>query len=110
MSVLVWKDRDKALTHVAARCCRSNRKVLTLILSVSVSLFPLPPFRNTQLHINGRWHTWIDYDRFQELVASGKPFTALDYTSPTPEWALVGSATRGFDPREVRHRRGKPVD
>ncbi len=25
---------------------------------------------------NGRWHTWIDYDKFQELAASGQPFTS----------------------------------
>lgn len=25
---------------------------------------------------DGRWHTWIDYDRFQRLAASGQPFTS----------------------------------
>ena len=73
------------------------------------SLFSPPP-PSSQLRINGRWHTWIDYERFQELAASGKPFTGMDYISPTPEWALLGHPARGFDPREVRHRRGKPVD
>lgn len=24
---------------------------------------------------DGDWYTWIDYDRFHELVSSGKPFT-----------------------------------
>ncbi|EGD80434.1 TYW1B protein [Salpingoeca rosetta] len=60
--------------------------------------------------INGRWHTWIDYDKFLELAASNKPFSALDYVAPTPEWAIVGHPQRGFDPAEVRHRRNKPVD
>lgn len=29
-------------------------------------------------------------------------FTALDYPSVTPEWALIGNAQRGFDPNETR--------
>ena len=58
--------------------------------------------------VGGTWHTWIDYDRFHELVASGKDFRAEDYMAPTPEWALVGSDERGFDPVEVRHHRRKP--
>ena len=64
----------------------------------------------TQFHMNGRWHTWIDYDKFLQLVESGNPFDSLDYVAPTPEWAIVGHPQRGFDPVEVRHRRGKPVE
>ncbi|NXG70006.1 TYW1 synthase, partial [Baryphthengus martii] len=61
--------------------------------------------------INGEWCTWINYDRFQELVreheASGgsKTFTAADYTARTPRWALFGSRERGFDPLDVRYQR-----
>eukprot|EP00730_Choanoeca_flexa_P016974 TRINITY_DN8112_c0_g1_i1.p1 TRINITY_DN8112_c0_g1~~TRINITY_DN8112_c0_g1_i1.p1 ORF type:complete len:750 (+),score=171.27 TRINITY_DN8112_c0_g1_i1:269-2251(+) len=62
-----------------------------------------------RLCINGRWNTWIDYPKFIELVRSGKPFTSLDYVSPTPEWAITGHPARGFDPAEVRHRRNKPA-
>eukprot|EP00045_Choanoeca_perplexa_P005760 m.48322 g.48322 ORF g.48322 m.48322 type:complete len:760 (-) comp13278_c0_seq1:54-2333(-) len=62
-----------------------------------------------RLCINGRWNTWIDYPKFIELVRSGKPFTSLDYVSPTPEWSIAGHSARGFDPVEVRHRRGKPA-
>lgn len=61
--------------------------------------------RLLQLCVQGRWYTWIDYDRFLELAKSGKPFTTMDYASPTPEWALVGHAARGFDPREVRYKK-----
>lgn len=67
--------------------------------------------------INGDWYTWIDYERFQELVRahvdSGgtKTFTATDYTARTPHWALFGSNQRGFDPLDVRYqRRGKVRD
>merc|ERR1712217_227124 len=52
--------------------------------------------------INGRWHTWIDYPRFNELVTSGNEFGAMDYLAPTPEWALYGSEEAGFDPKETR--------
>ena len=45
-----------------------------------------------------------------QLVESGNPFDSLDYVAPTPEWAIVGHPQRGFDPVEVRHRRGKPVE
>lgn len=57
--------------------------------------------------INGRWNTWIDYDRFHELVQSGKPFTSLDYMAETPEWSAFGSAERGFAPTDTRFYRNK---
>eukprot|EP00817_Percolomonadidae_sp_ATCC50343_P005703 CAMPEP_0117425256 /NCGR_PEP_ID=MMETSP0758-20121206/5558_1 /TAXON_ID=63605 /ORGANISM="Percolomonas cosmopolitus, Strain AE-1 (ATCC 50343)" /LENGTH=654 /DNA_ID=CAMNT_0005209619 /DNA_START=95 /DNA_END=2059 /DNA_ORIENTATION=- len=53
----------------------------------------------------GQWKTWIDYDKFHELVASGKEFTDLDYVAPTPEWALLDSKEQGFDPVETRFKR-----
>ena len=35
-------------------------------------------------------------------------FTALDYVAPTPDWAEIGHAQRGFDPVETRwHRKSK---
>ena len=33
---------------------------------------------------DGVWHTWIDFEKYHELVMSSKPFTALDYVLPTP--------------------------
>lgn len=36
----------------------------------------------------GVFHTWIDYPKFHELVASGEHFTAADYMAPTPDWAI----------------------
>ncbi|NWX15184.1 TYW1 synthase, partial [Aegotheles bennettii] len=61
--------------------------------------------------MDGEWCTWIDYDRFQELVrehegsGGSKTFTAADYTARTPHWALFGSRERGFDPLDVRYQR-----
>jgi len=59
--------------------------------------------------IDGRWHTWIDYDRYHELVAEGREFGSMDYLAPTPDWALYGSEEAGFDPQETRvyHNRTK---
>lgn len=58
--------------------------------------------------VNNEWWTWIDYDKFHELVRRGQSFTSVDYRERTPDWALVGSPERGFDPGEVRYQRKKP--
>lgn len=58
--------------------------------------------------VNGKWRTWIDYDRFHGLVKSGKEFTDVDYIAETPSWALYGSKERGFDPEETKFKRNKP--
>ncbi|XP_027301800.3 S-adenosyl-L-methionine-dependent tRNA 4-demethylwyosine synthase TYW1B isoform X1 [Anas platyrhynchos] len=61
--------------------------------------------------VDGEWCTWINYERFQELVrehersGGSKTFTAADYTARTPRWALFGSSQRGFDPLDVRYQR-----
>ncbi|CAJ0825615.1 9024_t:CDS:10 [Entrophospora sp. SA101] len=36
---------------------------------------------NTKFKINGRWHTWINYDKFFELIEKGKEFTIKDSIS-----------------------------
>jgi tRNA wybutosine-synthesizing protein 1 len=57
--------------------------------------------------VDGRWHTRIDYEKFFELLESGKEFSPEDYRGPeTPEWATWGNG--GFDPRDERvYRKGK---
>jgi tRNA wybutosine-synthesizing protein 1 len=55
--------------------------------------------------IDGTWHTWIDYDAFQTLVASKQPFTTMDYLARTPDWAVFGDDRKGFDPEETRFYR-----
>eukprot|EP00997_Jenningsia_sp_PLL12_P005682 NODE_2215_length_964_cov_162.925683_g1824_i0.p3 GENE.NODE_2215_length_964_cov_162.925683_g1824_i0~~NODE_2215_length_964_cov_162.925683_g1824_i0.p3 ORF type:complete len:108 (-),score=27.12 NODE_2215_length_964_cov_162.925683_g1824_i0:102-425(-) len=58
-----------------------------------------------KFHIEGQWHTWIDYPKFFELLQTGQPFTSMDYVAPTPDWAVYGAEERGFDPDETRHYR-----
>ena len=61
--------------------------------------------------INNEWYTFIDYERFQELVKeydrNGTTFTSMDYIAKTPAWALFGAKEEGFDPKELRHMRKK---
>lgn len=59
----------------------------------------------SKFKINGHWHTWIDYERFQELAASGKPFRTEDYMAATPSWAVYGADEGGFDPKQSRYRK-----
>jgi len=52
---------------------------------------------------NGTWHTWIDYDKFQDLVARNvSPILSEDYMAPTPSWAVYGAEEAGFNPNETR--------
>lgn len=64
--------------------------------------------------INNEWYTFIDYEKFHELVKeyneNGTQFTSLDYIAKTPSWALFGSKEAGFDPQEERHMRKKKKD
>ncbi|PBJ71251.1 hypothetical protein BCY84_17206 [Trypanosoma cruzi cruzi] len=53
--------------------------------------------------VNGVWHTWIDYEKFNALARSGRTdFTAAEYAAPTPSWAVFRSNEKGFDPTQVR--------
>jgi tRNA wybutosine-synthesizing protein 1 len=57
-----------------------------------------------------QWRTWIDYEKFHELAqrhAQDPSFTfsVVDYTAPTPAWALFGAKEEGFDPTDRRHRK-----
>lgn len=58
---------------------------------------------NRKFKVNNKWHTWIDYDRFFELVSLGDDsFTSLDYAAESPPWAVYGSQEQGFDPEHIR--------
>uniref|UniRef100_A0A671WH60 tRNA 4-demethylwyosine synthase (AdoMet-dependent) n=1 Tax=Sparus aurata TaxID=8175 RepID=A0A671WH60_SPAAU len=72
---------------------------------------------HTKFKVDGEWWTWIDYERFQELVQTHEEsggrqsFSALDYTAKTPSWALFGANEQGFDPADTRfQRRNKTKD
>lgn len=67
--------------------------------------------------MDGEWRTWIDYERFQELMkqyeesGGARVFSAADYMARTPQWALFGAKGRGFDPADTRfHRKNKSKD
>lgn len=70
--------------------------------------------REDKFKVGGVWHTWIDYDRFHALMkeyyANGTGFKSEDYMAPTPSWAVYESKERGFDPVEVRWKRGDKAD
>jgi len=69
--------------------------------------------REDKFKVDGVWHTWIDYARFNDLIrkyyeTEGKEgFDSVDYIARTPDWALYQSSTQGFDPEEQRWRRNK---
>ncbi|MEQ2311797.1 S-adenosyl-L-methionine-dependent tRNA 4-demethylwyosine synthase [Ameca splendens] len=72
---------------------------------------------HTKFKVNGEWWTWINYDRFQELVQAHndsegqQSFSALDYVAKTPSWAVFGAIEQGFDPADTRfQRRNKTKD
>jgi len=67
-----------------------------------------------KFRVDGVWNTWIDYDKFHQLVQrhyatdGAETFGPTDYMAPTPLWAVYGANERGFDPKETRwHRKGK---
>lgn len=61
--------------------------------------------------VEGEWWTWIDYERFHELIQrfneSGgtRTFSSRDYMAKTPDWAVFGARERGFDPADTRFQR-----
>ncbi|XP_034024452.1 S-adenosyl-L-methionine-dependent tRNA 4-demethylwyosine synthase TYW1 isoform X2 [Thalassophryne amazonica] len=72
---------------------------------------------HTKFKVDGEWWTWIDYDRFQELIQAHEDsggqqsFSSLDYIAKTPSWALFGAQEQGFDPADTRfQRRNKAKD
>lgn len=71
---------------------------------------------NKKFKVNGKWCTWIDYDKFHLLMKKYDEskgieiFSSLDYICPTPEWAVIGAKERGFDPKETRFFRKSKKD
>ena len=63
------------------------------------------PLTLTNYKIDGEWHTWIDYEKFQDLVAKGETFEAKDYVRKTPKWSVFGAKEGGFDPNQTRVRK-----
>lgn len=60
-------------------------------------------FAKKKFKIGGRWHTWIDFEQWHELVNSGKEFTSLDFVKQTPQTGLSGRGTKDrMNPRMVQ--------
>lgn len=45
--------------------------------------------------INGKWHTWIDYDRFHELVSSPSRMTGMQHRQEDISCILIGFTNAG---------------
>ena len=43
--------------------------------------------------IDGKWHTWINFPKFHELIKENKEIEALDYSIKTPSTGLSGKGT-----------------
>ncbi|KAI5057384.1 hypothetical protein GOP47_0027399 [Adiantum capillus-veneris] len=101
MENVPWHEDVKAFAEELAR--RSNGKyelACEHAHSCCVLLADAKKFR-----LGGKWHTWIDYEKFHELVVAGVSFGSKDYMAPTPGWAVFGSDEGGFDPSEVRFKK-----
>ncbi|CAN6932182.1 unnamed protein product [Brassica oleracea] len=61
--------------------------------------------RTDKFKVDGKWFTWIDYEKFHDLVASGEAFTSRDYMAETPSWAVYGAEEGGFDPEQLRYKK-----
>ncbi|KAK2660526.1 hypothetical protein Ddye_007059 [Dipteronia dyeriana] len=61
--------------------------------------------KTDKFKVDGQWYTWIDYEKFHDLVASGRPFNSNDYMAATPSWAVYGAEEGGFDPDHTRYRK-----
>ena len=66
---------------------------------------------------NNQWYTWIDYEKFNELVMKTyetntdkdqHKIEVSDYIYPTPSWGVFGNEHDGFDPVDKRVYR-KPM-
>nr|CCA14141.1 tRNA wybutosinesynthesizing protein putative [Albugo laibachii Nc14] len=62
-------------------------------------------------YIDEQWHTWIDYEKFHDLMdryyTDGTLFSSSEYISLTPSWATFDAPEKGFDPCETRFYRTK---
>ncbi|KAI9542175.1 S-adenosyl-L-methionine-dependent tRNA 4-demethylwyosine synthase [Dissostichus eleginoides] len=98
---------------------RKGCAVPTVLALCSFSVCPTCAAHKVNIifKVEGEWWTWIDYERFQELVQAQEEsggqqgFSALDYMAKTPSWALFGATEQGFEPVDTRfHRRNKTKD
>ncbi len=57
---------------------------------------------------NGKWLTWIDFEKYHELVNSGKDFSTEEYLKQTPATGITGQKTSEyFEEYKKRKENGK---
>ncbi|KAL6995679.1 S-adenosyl-L-methionine-dependent tRNA 4-demethylwyosine synthase [Sarracenia purpurea var. burkii] len=101
MENVPWHSDVKAFSEALAQKSKGQYEVACEhVHSCCVLLAKVDKFK-----INGQWFTWIDYEKFHDLVASGKPFDSKDYIAATPSWAVYGAEEGGFDPGQSRYRK-----
>lgn len=101
MENVPWHSDVKAFSEVLALKSQGEYEVACEhVHSCCVLLAKTEKFK-----LNGKWFTWIDYEKFHDLVASGKPFDSGDYMAATPSWAVYGADEGGFDPGQSRYRK-----
>lgn len=101
MENVPWHADVKAFSEALAEKSKGEYEVACEhVHSCCVLLAKVDKFK-----VNGQWFTWIDYDKFHDLVASGKPFNSKDYMAPSPSWTVYGAEEGGFDPKQLRFRK-----
>ncbi|XP_059634575.1 S-adenosyl-L-methionine-dependent tRNA 4-demethylwyosine synthase [Cornus florida] len=101
MENVPWHADVKAFSEALAQKSKGEYEVACEhVHSCCVLLARVEKFK-----VNGQWFTWIDYEKFHDLVASGRPFNSNDYMAATPSWAVYGAEEGGFDPGQSRYRK-----
>lgn len=101
MENVPWHADVKAFSEALAQKSNGEYEVACEhVHSCCVLLAKVDKFK-----INGQWFTWIDYEKFHDLVASCKPFNSKDYMAATPSWAVYGADEGGFDPAQSRYKK-----
>ncbi|XP_030950490.1 S-adenosyl-L-methionine-dependent tRNA 4-demethylwyosine synthase isoform X2 [Quercus lobata] len=101
MENVPWHSDVKAFSEALALRSQGEYEVACEhVHSCCVLLAKIDKFK-----VNGKWFTWIDYEKFHNLVASRKPFSSVDYMAATPSWAVYGAEEGGFDPGQSRYKK-----
>ncbi|GFY86161.1 flavodoxin family protein [Actinidia rufa] len=101
MENVPWHSDVKAFSEALAQKSEGQYEVACEhVHSCCVLLAKVDKFK-----VNGQWFTWIDYEKFHDLVATGRTFDSKDYMAATPSWAVYGAEEGGFDPGQSRYRK-----